>query len=370
MGKIKVGIIGTGNAAKAHLEALRRLGFVEVLGVAGSSPGRSAVWARQMEIPRSYKSYHEMLEDPEIQVVHNCTPNILHYEVNYHSLMAGKHVFCEKPLTVDPEQARELVELAGRKNLAHGVMFNYRMYPMVQEARAAVLKGEIGKVNLIHGSYLQDWLLYDSDYNWRMDPGHGGSSGALADIGSHWCDLAEFVTGLRITSVFADMDAVVPQRTDSQGIRRRMGVEDYATVLLRFENGARGVFTVSQVSPGHKNSLRVEVDGSRAALAWDQEQPERLWYGCRNEACRILLKESAGLGPGRDYSHYPAGHVEGWPDAVKNAVCRFYEYIRQGRQQFKNNPGFPTFADGYRSVALISAMLKSYKNGRWEEIYE
>lgn len=366
MNKIKVGIIGAGRIGKAHLEALRRLGFVEVLGVAGRSPERSTMLARQLGFPRSYNSYLEMLEDPDIQVVHNCTPNKLHYEVNRQALLSGKHVFCEKPLTTDAEQARELVELAAMQNAVHGVMFNYRMYPMVQEARDAALKRKIGKINLVHGSYLQDWLLYDSDYDWRLDCDQGGTSGALADIGSHWCDLVEFVTGLRVTAVYADMATVVPERIDFQGKRRRIEVEDYATVLLRFDNGARGAFTLSQVSAGHKNRLRIEVDGSGAAMAWDQEKPERLWFGYRNEPSRILVKEPSCLGAGETYSHYPAGHVEGWPDGVKNAISKFYEYIKQDKRLTKDIPDFPTFKDGYRSVALISAMLKSYSSGRWE----
>ncbi|WP_003542269.1 Gfo/Idh/MocA family protein [Desulfotomaculum nigrificans] len=368
MEKVKAGIIGAGNVGKVHVEALRRLGNVEILGVSGSSQRSAEERARQLGIPRVYQNYQEMLADPDIQVVHNCTPNQLHYQINRDALLAGKHVLCEKPLTVEPEQARELVELAEQRNLVHGVMFNYRMYPMVQEARSAILGGDIGQINLVHGSYLQDWLLYDTDYNWRLESELGGLSGALADIGSHWCDLAEFMTGSRIVSVFVDMDTVVPERTDLQGRRHRVRVEDYATVLLRFANGARGVFTVSQVSPGHKNRLRIEVDGARAALAWDQEQPEQLWFGYRSEANRILLKEPANLRVGSSYAHYPAGHIEGWPDGLKNLLAEFYQAVRQEKLPSNNSPGFPTFKDGYRSVAIISAMLDSYRTGQWVKI--
>jgi predicted dehydrogenase len=261
MKTIRAGIVGCGFIGPAHLEAIRRLGFVEVVALADSSLEKAKRQAAELGIPKAYGSWRELLRDPDIQVVHNCTPNALHYEINREGILVGKHVLSEKPLAVSGAQSAELLRLAEASGVVHAVSFNYRHFPMMKQLAAMARGNELGKIRLVHGSYLQDWLLYETDFNWRLAPDVGGPSRAVADIGSHWCDTVEYVTGLRIAEVFADLATVVPVR--KRAVRQQatysrveseaaaayediaIRTEDYASVLLRFEDGARGVFTVS-----------------------------------------------------------------------------------------------------------------------------
>src|SRR5262245_60603782 len=235
-----------------------------------------------------------MLEDDRVDVVHLTTPNHLHYAQVRAALAAGKHVVCEKPLAMDATETAELLRLAEESGLVHAVNFNIRFYAQCQEARALVEAGEIGDVRLVSGGYLQDWLLHDTDWNWRLDPALGGSLRAVGDIGSHWLDLVPFVTGRHVEAVMADLATFIPVRRQPTGpvetftdgaagdtVEVQMETEDAAGILLRFEGGARGVLTVSQVSAGRKNRLSWEIDGSESALAWASEEPEELWLGHR-----------------------------------------------------------------------------------------
>lgn len=383
METIKAGIIGAGFIGLAHIEAVRRLGFAEVVALADSSQEAAERKAKQLGIARGYGDYRAMLADPEIQVVHNCTPNHLHFQINREIIEAGKHVLSEKPLALTSAESAELRELSRKHRVAHGVNFVYRQYPMVQQLREMIEEEQLGSVRLVHGSYLQDWLLFDTDYNWRMAPEVGGASRAVADIGSHWCDLIQFITGQKIVKVFADLATVVPVRKKPAGEARTFGAvaacqqseevrietEDYASVIFHMENGVRGVFTVSQVSAGHKNRLALEVNGSRKSASWNQEEPASLWIGRRDGANERLYADPQLLLPAAQaYNHYPGGHYEGWPDAQKNMMLQFYSFIRDGRDPVSDRSSFATFEDRHRSMQIVEAILTSHQEKRWVTI--
>ena len=351
--KIAAGVIGTGFIGPAHVEAARRLGNVDIVAVAEANEDLAKEKAAAMSIPKAYGSYQELLADDEIQVVHNCTPNHIHFQVNKDILAAGKHVISEKPLAMSTAESSELVRLANESGLVHAVDFNYRFYPLIQHARAMVQKGDVGDIFSIHGSYLQDWLFLETDWNWRLIPELSGDSRAIADIGSHWCDLLQFITGQTITKVLADLRTVhktrmkpkkevetyagkqlAPEDYEPQPIN----TEDYASVLFELSGGAHGVFTVSQVSAGRKNRVWFEIDGSKCALSWDQENPNEMWIGYRDKANEILAKDPALMHDvAREYAHYPGGHPEAYPDGPKNLFRNVYRAVEDGKMP--ENPG-------------------------------
>ncbi|GAE36175.1 Gfo/Idh/MocA family protein [Halalkalibacter akibai] len=384
MNKIKVGVIGTGFIGPTHIEAVRRLGFVEVVGLAESSLEVAEQKAAELGIPKAYGDYKELLRDEEIQVVHNCTPNHLHFAINKEIILAGKHVLSEKPLAMSSEESRELLELAKEHGVVNGVNFNYRQFPILKQLETMIKNNELGKVNLVHGSYLQDWLLYETDYNWRLAPEAGGKSRAIADIGSHWCDTVQYVTGKQIVEVFADLATIIPVRkkaignvatfgaqetADQQYEEVSINTEDYASVLIRFDDGTSGVFTVSQVSAGRKNRLSFEINGSKSSAYWNQEEPEKLWIGHRGRANETLLADPALFSnEARDSIHHPGGHNEGWPDALKNKMKNFYTFIREGKDPLKDQTNFATFADGHLSMCITDAILESHTNQKWVKV--
>lgn len=384
MEKIKVGIIGTGFIGPTHIEAIRRLGFVEVLGIAETSKEAAERKAAKLGIPKAYGNYREMLQDDEIQVVHNCTPNYLHFAINKEIILAGKHVLSEKPLAMSSLESAELLALATEKKVVHGVNFNYRQFPVLKQLETMVKTDKIGKVNLVHGSYLQDWLLYDTDFNWRLAPEIGGRSRAVADIGSHWCDTVQYVTGKKIVEVFADLATVVPVRKKPMSTIATfeaqkavegsfeevpINTEDYASVLVRFHDGTKGVFTVSQVSAGRKNRLSFEINGSKSSAHWNQEEPEKLWIGYRDRANEILLADPAlFLAEAKSAIHHPGGHNEGWPDALKNMMLNFYSFIREEKNPLTDKANFATFYDGHLSMCITDAILESHERQKWVKV--
>ncbi len=380
--KIAAGIIGTGFIGPAHVEAARRLGNVEILAVAEANEELAQQKAAEMSIPRAYGNYQDLLADPDIQVVHNCTPNHLHFAVNRDILAAGKHVISEKPLAMNTAESKELLSLAESSGLIHAVDFNYRFYPLIQHAREMVRSGEVGDVFAIHGSYLQDWLYLPTDWNWRLVPELSGDSRAVADVGSHWCDLMQFISGQSITRVFADLHTVHKTRMrpkkevetyagkeldPSDYEAQEINTEDYASVLFEMANGTRGVFTVSQVAAGRKNRLHFELDGSKCALAWDQETPNEMWIGYRDKANEILTKDPSLLHEAaREYAHYPGGHPEAYPDGPKNLFRNVYRAVAKG--QMPTDPDWSTFEDGHKEVAICEAVLNSHKNQQWTDV--
>ena len=367
--EIKAAVVGTGFIGVVHVEALRRLG-VEVTGVVGSSPERAAAKARAAGLPDPYPSFEAMLADERVDVVHLTTPNHLHAEQVRATLAAGKHVVCEKPLGMDSAETAELLRLATDSGLVHAVNFNIRFYPQCLEARARIRAGDIGAVRLISGGYLQDWLLHDSDWNWRLDPALGGTLRAVGDIGSHWLDLVMFVTGRRVEAVMADLTTFVPVRRRPAGpvetfggaaagetVDTPMDTEDAAAILLRLSGGARAVLTVSQVSAGRKNSLRFQIDGAESALAWDSEAPEELWIGHRDRPNELLLRRDGD---------YPPGHAQGFPDTFKALYRNVYAAVAAGGPP--EQPDYPTFVDGHEEALIGDAIARSHAEQRWVDV--
>jgi predicted dehydrogenase len=381
--RLKMGLVGPGFIAAQHIEAVRRLGDVEVVALAGSSRESARRRAAEWCVERAYGDYRELMADRDVDVVHNTTPNHLHLEVSLAALAARKHVISDKPLSDSAQHSRTLWQAARRSGVAHVVTFNYRGNPLVQQARSMVSRGELGPLCYVHGQYLQDWLADERVYSWRLDPARGGASSALRDIGSHWCDLAEHVTGLRIEAVLADLGTVVAQREvshaaagtfsrmTSRGRRKvRIKSEDLATVLLRFRGGAKGCVAIGQVLPGHKNDLQLEVCGRKSSVRWLQERQNELWVGRFGQPSSVLGKDPSILsGDAARYSHLPAGHQEGWADAFRNVIADAYQWIREGAKAQARPAPLATFADGYRSDLLVEAMLASHAaGGVWQRV--
>ncbi len=363
---IQVGIIGSGFIGPAHLEALRRLGNVQVVALADSSLEGAQQKARALHVPHAYGRVEDLLAHPGLQVVHNCTPNHLHADVNRQILLAGKHVFSEKPLCMTGEEARELVQLAEQTGVVHGVSFVYRQFAMVQQAASMLRAGSVGRLFAAHGSYLQDWMLLETDDNWRVDAALGGRSRAVADIGSHWCDTVQFVTGQRISEVMADLSIVWPTRK-AGNVTRPVSTEDLGSVLIRFADGSKGSFLVSQVSAGRKNRLSFEINGSERSLAWDQETPQQLWIGERLRPNQLLSDDPRLMNDDVAASaHFPGGHIEGWPDAFKNMIAQFYQAVQDGHMP--ENPSFASFHDGANVMHIIDAIMKSHLEQRWVRV--
>lgn len=377
---INVGIIGSGFIGPAHIEALRRLGFVQVVALCDGSLVKAQEKAHQLNVPHACASVEELLALPNLHAVHNCTPNHLHAEINRQILRAGKHVFSEKPLCMTPDEARELVALAEQAGVVHGVSFVYRQFAMVRQAASMMRAGSLGRLFASHGSYLQDWMLLETDYNWRVDAALGGASRAVADIGSHWCDTVQYVTGRRITEVMADLSTVWPTRKASAGGHQTFShdeqaeyedkpvtTEDFGSVLFRFDDGSKGSFSVSQVSAGRKNRLTFEINDSEQSVAWDQEIPQQLWVGHRARANQILCDDPGLMNRDvADSAHFPGGHIEGWPDAFKNMMAQFYRAVQAGAMP--DNPQFATFHDGTCVMYIIDAIMKSHQQQRWVRV--
>jgi predicted dehydrogenase len=376
---IGVGVAGTGFIGPAHVEGLRRNG-IQVLGLAEQTREKAEQKAAEMGIPRLYDSLEAMLNDPDIDIVHLATPNLLHHPHAKAALLAGKHVVCEKPLAMTAAQSAELVKLAAEKKLVNAVNFNIRMYPMVQQARSIVQSGEIGDLFILQGSYLQDWLLFPTDWNWRLEPDLGGTLRAVGDIGSHWLDLMTFITGLRVEEVYADFKTFHKTRKKpakptftgkllqpSDYIDQPIYTEDYATIMMHYENGVSGVMTVAQVCSGRKNRIFFEINGSKSSLVWDGERPNELWIGNRTAPNQLLMKDPSLLSPeARETAAYPGGHNEGFPDTFKQLYKKIYNYIFAG--DFSKKPDFPTFADGHYEMVLCEAIERSAKEKIWVKI--
>jgi len=377
LSEIGAAVVGTGFIGVVHVEALRRLG-VQVHGVVGSSRDRATVRSRELGLPPAYESFEAMLADPRVEVVHITSPNHLHHEHASAALRAGKHVVCEKPLAMTPAQSAELLQLAEQSGRVHAVNFNLRFYPLCRHVRGLVKQGELGDIRLISGHYLQDWLLLDTDWNWRLEPELGGELRAVADIGSHWMDLTTFLAGKRITSVMADLATFIKTRrrpagpvetfaTDHGGktVAREIHTEDSAMILLRYEDETRGALTVSQVSPGRKNSLVFEIDGSTSAAAWNSERPDELWLGHRGRPNEILLRDPALLNEdARAATSLPGGHAEGFADTFKALYAAVYRAVAEG----KPGEGYPTFADGHDEMLVCDAVARSSRERRWVDV--
>jgi predicted dehydrogenase len=379
----KVVVVGLGFMGRTHIQALRRLG-IEVYGVSGINVDEARKSALELSIPNFYKNFDEVVRDSAVDAVHLCTPNNLHFQQANLALEAGKHVLCEKPLALSLAESSELADLAHRKGLIAGVNYNLRFYPICQEARARITAGELGNPYLFVGGYLQDWLFERTDWNWRLQPEIGGKLRVVADIGTHWMDLVTYLTGLKITSVMADFSTVHPTRLQLMGeVTTFAGVqsdnanekevtvntEDVAVILFKFENGALGNVSLSQVSAGRKNFLWFEISGSKSSMHWEQETPNQLWIGHRNEPNQLLLKDpSLFHHEARLFTGFPGGHAEGYPDTFVQVFRQFYNAVNTGKMPESGQ--FATFEDGHREMILCEAIYCSVHEKRWVQVNE
>jgi predicted dehydrogenase len=382
MSDMHVAVVGAGFIGPVHVEALVRLG-IKVTGILGVSDEESQSAARRLGLPKAYESFEAVLADKTVQAVHLATPNRLHYPMAKAALAAGKHVLCEKPLAMNSTESAELVDLAGKSGLVAGVNYNIRYYPLCLEAADITRRGDLGDVYSVCGSYVQDWLFYPTDYNWRVLAEEGGALRAVADIGTHWLDLIHAITGLEVEAVCADLATVHPVRQRPLGEVETfkgkedagpaktepvdIATEDYGCVLIRFQGGARGCLQVSQVTAGRKNCLRYEIAGSKCALSWCSEQPNNLWIGHRAKPNESLIRDPALVSDrARRFINYPGGHNEGFPDTFKQCFRAFYDYIAAG--DLSAPATFPTFADGHREIILCEAILQSHQDGGWVKV--
>ena len=375
-------VIGTGFVGAQHVEALRRIG-VTVAIVAASKESRAREAAEGLGVRRWTGEWATAVSDPAIDVVHVCVPNDLHRPVVLAALEAGKHVVCEKPLGLDLAEVRELAMAAARSDRLSVLCHNYRFFPMVAELRLQVAAGTLGRVHAIRGAYLQDWLLSADATNWRIDAARGGRSRTIADIGTHWVDLAETVAHSRLEAVLADLSTVHARRPAGAHARTFSGqsddveewvdvdTEDQAGLLLRFEGGVRATLSVSQVAAGHSNDLELSIDGTTASATWRQEQPDQLRIA-REGSVEMIVRSPGRLSPGaRQLAQLPAGHNEGWADALRNLIAAAYAAIRGDRDaQAESAAPLPTFEDGVRHIAFVEAALQSAAAGHWVSIDE
>lgn len=363
----RVGVIGTGFSARQHAAALCRLPGVDLVGVAGRGLDSARLMAAEFGAPVAVGHWRELL--PQVEVVHNCTPTPLHGEINAAALVAGCHVLSEKPLAMTSSEASALVELADAGALVNAVCFNYRYYSLVRQLAREVRAGRYGAVHLVHGHYLQDWLLCREDWNWRLRGSTESASVAVADIGTHWLDLLCFVTGKEIVDVLADLGTLHPVRVEQTDTGDREHVvkgEDHGVIVARLSDGTRCALVVSQVSAGHKNCLEIEIDTETASLRWCQEEPNKLWVGRRDRPSELVEREplTAVKKPGSGV--LPPGHPEGWRDALVGLCADFYRSVH-GEPTPGGEPGaLPTFVDGYRAVLLTEATLASSVARAWE----
>lgn len=378
MKTIRTAMFGTGFMGKVHTEAIRRLGNVEVAAVASHTQELADDFARTMNIPKATGDYREILADPTIDAVHIGTPNNLHYPMAEAALKAGKHVLCEKPLTLTSAEGKKLIKLASSTKLVTAVNHNLRYYPLVQQIRQMIAAGDLGDILIVNGTYYQDWLLYDTDFNWRVQTSDNGALRAMGDIGSHWMDMIQHVTGLKISALCADLATFHKTRKKPQGSVETftgkkakanakyteipIDTDDFGSVLLKLGDRARGCFAVSQMSAGCKNRFQFEIFGTKSGVSWNQERPDELWIGNRNTPNQIIIKDGSLMMPqAAPFADLPGGHSEGYDDAHKQLFKRFYAKIADPSVPVN----FPTFEDGTWGMYLLEKVLESSKKQKW-----
>jgi predicted dehydrogenase len=381
MRKIKTAVIGTGFMGRVHSEAIRRLGNVEIAAIAAGSAKEAAAFGQSIGVERTTSDYKEILADREIEAVHVCTPNALHYPISKAALEAGKAVLCEKPLSMSVAEAEDMVKLAESKNLANCVNHNLRYYPVVQQIRRMIEAGELGDILVVQGSYSQDWLLYDTDYNWRIEKAANGALRVVGDIGSHWMDLAQHLTGQNITALCADLQIFHKQRKKpKKSIQTFAGktlrpddydqvtieTEDFGSVLVHLGDRARGAYTVSQVNAGCKNRFVMEIFGTKCGVSWNQERPDELWIGHRNSPNQVIIKDPSLMYPAAAaYADLPGGHSEGYDDTHKQVFRRFYRKVADPSAPVE----YPTFADGLHGMRLLEKVIESNEKRGWVDTH-
>jgi len=381
MRKIKTAVVGTGFMGKVHSEAIRRLGNVEIAAVVGSNARTAAAFGEAIGVERTTGDYKELLNDREIEAVHICTPNAQHYPMSKAFFEAGKAVLCEKPLSMTAAEAEDMVKLAESRKLPNCVNHNLRYYPVVQQIRAMIDAGDLGDILVVQGGYSQDWLLYDTDYNWRIERAANGALRVVGDIGSHWMDLAQHLTGQKITALCADLQIFhktrkKPKKAIETFAGKKLAPEDYdqvpidtedfGAVLVHLGERARGAYTVSQVSAGCKNRFVMEIFGTKCGVSWNQERPDELWIGNRNSSNQVIVKDPSLLYPAAAaYADLPGGHGEGYDDTHKQVFKRFYRKIADPSAPIE----YPTFADGLHGMRLLEKVIESNKKHGWVDTH-
>ena len=381
MKKIRAGLIGGGFIGKIHAEAMRRLGNVELVAVASRNDEMARARGEELSVDRCYGLYSDLIRDEEVEVVHICTTNELHFDIARECIGAGKHVVCEKPLAMTSKESEELVELALKRGIVNCICHNMRYYPLVKQARGMVRKGELGDIRLVHGHYLQDWLFLETDYNWRVSSSQGGESRTIADIGTHWLDMVQHVTGRKIVSVYADLSTFIPVRKkprreldtySSQKLKPedyedvQVNTEDHGTVMLKFSGGAKGVLIACQVCAGRKNFIHFEINGSKRSVEWNGEHPNHMWIGERGRVNAEFIKNPAIMEPdAAKYAGAPCGLGEGYLDTFKSIFSDVYGWILSGKRMDMEKAEFPTFLTGHEELRIVDAVIKSNKKGKW-----
>jgi predicted dehydrogenase len=382
MKTIKVGLIGTGYIGMVHLEMLRRLGGVEVVAVADANAELARAAAAKFGVGRVFDRADALLAEPGIEVVHNCAPNNVHFDINAQAIRAGKELLSEKPLALDSRESAELLRLAEAHGTVTAIDFCYRYYPVVQEAAARARRGDLGEVRAFAGHFLQDWLFFETDYSWRLDPRVAGRANVVADLGSHWFDLVQFVTGRKIVEVMAELHTCLPKRRRPMGGVLSFGagaaggseevavtLDDYASVFLKLENGARGNFTACQAAAGRKVDLELQVFGSKESYAWSHVHPNALWIGHREKANETFYESSQLQAEGtRKYATLPTGHPLGYHDAVFNLFRDYYEALAAKREGKAYDATWPDFRTGHDMMCVIDAAVESDRSGRWAPV--
>jgi predicted dehydrogenase len=382
MKTIKVGLVGTGYIGMVHLEMLRRLGAVEVVAVADTNKDLAQAAAAKFGIPRVYTGADGLIADREVEVIHNCAPNNVHFEISAQAIRAGKDVLSEKPLALDSRESAELLALAEKHGTLTAIDFCYRYYPVVQEAAARARRGDLGDVRAFVGHFLQDWLFFETDYSWRLDPTVAGRANVVADLGSHWCDLVQFITGQRIVEVMAELHTCLPRRRKPKGGVLSFGagkageseevditLDDYASLFLKLENGARGNFTTCQAAAGRKVDIEIQVFGSKESYAWSHVHPNALWIGHREKANEVFYESSIlQTEDTRKYAALPTGHPLGYHDAVFNLFRDYYEAVASKREGKAYKATFPDFRTGHEMMCVIDAAVESDKSGKWVKV--
>jgi predicted dehydrogenase len=381
---IKVGLVGTGYIGMVHLEVLRRLGGVEVVAVADTNGALARTAADRFGIPRAHADAEALIADREVEVVHDCAPNNVHFDINAEAIRAGKEILSEKPLALDSKESSELLALAGKHGTLTAINFCYRYYPVVQEAAARARRGDLGEVRAFVGHFLQDWLFFETDYSWRLDPKVAGKANVIADLGSHWCDLVQFITGQKIVEVMAELHTCLPKRRKPKGGALSFGagkagesedvdimLDDYASLFLRLSNGARGNFTTCQAAAGRKVDIELQVFGSKESYAWSHVHPNALWIGHREKANEVFFESSIlQTEDTRKYAALPTGHPMGYHDAVFNLFRDYYEALAAKRAGKPYQATFPDFRTGHEMMCVIDAAVESNKSGKWIKVRE
>jgi predicted dehydrogenase len=382
MKTIKIGLVGTGYIGMVHLEMLRRLGGVEVVAVADTNAELARQAAAKFGISRVHRDAEALIADPEVEVVHDCAPNNVHFAINAAAIRAGKEVLSEKPLALDSRESGELLKLAEKHGTLTAIDFCYRYYPVVQEAAARARRGDLGAVRAFVGHFLQDWLFFETDYTWRLDPKVAGKANVVADLGSHWCDLIQFITGEKIVEVMAELHTCLPKRLKPKGGVLSFGagrageteavdivLDDYAALFLKLANGARGNFTTCQAAAGRKVDIELQVFGSKESYAWSHVHPNALWIGHREKANEIFYESSQLQAEDtRKYALLPTGHPMGYHDAVFNLFRDYYQALAAKREGKPYQATCPDFRTGHEMMCVIDAAVESDRTGRWTKV--